>query len=82
MLIFKTDIAPMFSVAEQACMKAAPIPPESGEPFDLHNHADVALRAERILLEVAAGAMPKGGVPWDINYVRKFAHWIDGGKLP
>ncbi len=79
---FKTDIIPLFSAGDRACMKAAPIPSEKGGPFDLHSHADVAPRAERILLEVAAGVMPMGGTPWDIEKVRLFAQWIDGGKLP
>jgi hypothetical protein len=77
---YETDIKPLFTAADRACMLGAPIPADKGGPFDLHSHAAVAARADRILLEVAAGMMPMGGPAWGIDKVRLFALWIDGGK--
>ena len=85
---FLTDIVPLFSTYERGCMMSQLIPTPPG-PFDLHNLEHVRVRADRILIEVAAGLMPqskedgtKPGVPWDIDKVRRFALWIDGGMLP
>lgn len=47
--------------------------------FDLFDYQSVKDRAAVILLEVAAGKMPRGFPGWEVHKIRTFALWVDAG---
>jgi hypothetical protein len=71
---FETDIKPLFTDADQACMLS-----QSG--FDLHKYSDVKSWAPDIAKKVKAGKMPppSTGRKWSPDKVQKFQDWIDAG---
>lgn len=84
MVSWKNDISPLFTDLNRGCMLHARRPLPSGYAenvsFDLHLYDAVKDKADKILLEVASGNMPRDDGPrWDIDKVRLFAQWMMAG---
>lgn len=84
MVSWTNDIRPLFTDMNRSCMKRARRPLENGldedVSFDLHLYDMVRERADKILLEVSSGNMPRDDGPrWDIDKVRLFATWMMEG---
>ncbi|MDD5393225.1 MAG: hypothetical protein PHE17_09420 [Thiothrix sp.] len=84
MVSWKTNIRPLFTDLNRGCMLRArkPQPNRLAEDvsFDLHLFDAVREHADKILLEVTSGNMPRDDGPrWDIDKVRLFAQWMMAG---
>lgn len=84
MVSWTNDIRPLFTELNHSCMMRARRPQPNGMAedvsFDLYLYDMVRERADKILLEVASGNMPRDDGPrWDIDKVRLFAAWMMEG---
>ncbi len=76
---FAANIKPLFTPHDRdGMLNHCP----QGKSFDLHDYDQVKARADKMLRELVAREMPKGGPAWDRDELQLFAYWINQGMHP